>query len=217
MPWFAGTWLLSFVLVMTVSHSWSGLITTIVSQNAGKLAASPLLGEIWDYAALIMGLALIGALITTQARVRNNVALLGGACFGFFILAQFHYQTPSTIDRNLAYGIWFVCLVAGYACSKLIMFPGARRQLAVLCCAAAFVYPAVASWQAAWQRYHSWPDANAFLTAFRPVAGTSDGSLSLPGLEASIAEYYTRQGYDWTRWNGSLPLNPSPAVGSLNE
>ncbi len=71
--WFAGTWLLSFVLVMTVSHSWSGLITTIVSQNAGKLAASPLLGEIWDYAALIMGLALIGALITTQAETPGTM------------------------------------------------------------------------------------------------------------------------------------------------
>ena len=30
----------------------------------------------------------------------------------------------------------------------------------------------------------------------------------MPGKEANIAEYYTPEGKDWTRWSASLSLNP---------
>ena len=56
---------------------------------------------------------------------------------------QFHDQTSWTIDKHLAYGIWFAAIAAGYTCSKLISwFPGANRQLAAACCVVALVYPA---------------------------------------------------------------------------
>jgi hypothetical protein len=126
------------------------------------------------------------------------------------MVMQFHDQTPETIDKHLAYGIWFATIAAGYACGKFIRWlPGGRRQLAVLCCAAAFAYPAAASWQIAWQRYHAWPDSSEFISAFRPIAAESQGSLYMPRLEASIAEYYTPQGHDWTRWDAALSLDPT--------
>ena len=70
------------------------------------------------------------------------------------------------------------------------------------------MYPAVTDWQSAWQRYHAWPNANAFVTDFARVAKHSQESFYLPGQEANIAEYYTSQGSDWTRWNGDLTFNP---------
>jgi Dolichyl-phosphate-mannose-protein mannosyltransferase/Glycosyl transferase family 2 len=209
--WLSGAWALSFSLLMTASHSWPGLLSTVFARNtAGYQAVSPVLSEIWGYSALIIGLALIGALVTLQSESRTYATLLAGACFGAFMVMQFHDQTPATIDKHLAYGIWFAAIAAGYACGKFIRWlPGARRPLAALCCATAFAYPAAVSWQAAWQRYHAWPDSSAFISAFKPIAAKSQGFLYLPELEANIAEYYTPQGYDWTRWSATLSLDPT--------
>lgn len=214
--WLTGALVFSFALLMTASRSWPGISSTILAPNPGGYhSISSIASEIWGYSALIIGLALIGALVTLQSEKRNHVALLGGIGFSAFLVMQFHNQTVSTVDKHLAYGIWFAAISAGYACSKCIEWlPGAKRPLAALCCATALVYPAAASWQAAWQRYHSWPNADAFISSFKPIAAESQGFLYLPALEASIAEYYTPQGYEWTRWNTALSLDPTTPPNS---
>ena len=87
--------------------------------------------------------------------------------------------------------------------------PGPGPQLAALCCAAALVYPAATGWESAWQRYHAWPDAKAFISALRPIEAHSSGHIFLPGHEANLAEYYTRDVSDWTRWDAALSLDPA--------
>ena len=215
--WLAGAWTLAFGLVMTASRSWPGISTVFAPNSSSYRSGASVLGEIWGYSALIISLALIGALATLQAKDRNHVALLGGLCFAAFMVMQFHHQNPSTIDKHLAYGIWFAAIVAGYACSKFVRWlPGARKPLAALCCTAAFVYPAVASWQAAWQRYHSWPNSSQFIDNFELTAAHSQGLLYVPPAEANIAEYYTPQDIEWSRWNQTLSLNPPLTAKQLN-
>ena len=216
--WLVGAWALCFGLLMTFSHSWPGLFSTMFTQSTGGYqGVSSILNEIWGYSGLIIGLAVIGAVVTLQSERRNHAALLGGTCFAAYLVMQFHDQTSWTIDKHLAYGIWFAAIAAGFTCSKLIRwFPGASRQLALLCCVVALVYPAASSWQSAWERYHAWPDAGAFISAFKPVAAESHGLLYVPEHEANIAEYYTPQGSDWTRWSGALPLDPPPRCPPTN-
>ena len=106
---------------------------------------------------------------------------------------------------------------AGYACSKFVSWlPGARRPLAALCCTAAFVYPVVASWQSAWQRYHSWPNSSQFIDDFELTVAHSQGLLYVPPSEVNIAEYYTPQDSEWDRWNETLSLNPPITTKRLN-
>jgi hypothetical protein len=106
-------------------------------------------------------------------------------------------------------------IAAGYAANKLIRWvPGSRPQLAALCCAAALIYPAATSWESAWQRYHAWPDAQEFIGALKPIETRSQGHIYLPGHEANIAEYYTRDVSDWTRWDADLSLNPTGSHNS---
>jgi hypothetical protein len=194
---------------MTASHSWVGLSSTVFLPNAaGYQAISPVLSEIWGYSGLIIGLAIIGAVITLQSESRNHAALIGGLFFTAYLVMQFHDQTSWTIDKHLAYGMWFAAIAAGYACRKLIRwFPGSRKKLAVLCCAAALAYPAVTSWESAWQRYHAWPNASQFISSLEYQASRTNGLIYVPAHEANIAEYYTRQGNDWARWSGSLSLD----------
>ena len=207
--WLAGACALAFAALMTASHSWIGLSSTVFSPNAaGYQTVSPVLSEIWGYSGLIIGLAIIGAVITLQSERRNHAALIGGLFFTAYLVMQFHDQTSWTIDKHLAYGMWFAAIAAGYACSKLIRwFPGSRRKLVVLCCAAALAYPAVTSWQSAWQRYHAWPNAGSFISSLESLSSRTNGLIYVPAHEANIAEYYTRQGNDWARWSGNLSLD----------
>ena len=213
--WLAGGWALFFGLLMTASHSWPGLSSALFVRNtAGYPGAAPMLGEIWAYSALIIGLTLIGAAVTLQSEPRNHAALLGGLCLGAFFITLLHEQTPSTIDLHLAYGIWFGAIAAGFACSKFIRWlPGSGRQLAVLCCAVALAYPAATSWQSAWERYHSWPSASAFISDFKNSAAGIRGAIYVPAQEANIAEYYAPEGAAWTRWSEALPLDPVVPTG----
>jgi putative flippase GtrA/glycosyltransferase involved in cell wall biosynthesis len=216
--WLTAAWALCFALVMTASHSWSGLFSTLSAPSAaGDQSVSSAMSEVWGYAGLTLGLAIIGALVILRSEHQSNFVLAGGLCFAAYLITNLHYQTTWTLDKNLAYGIWFAVIAAGYATGKLIRWvPGSRPQLAALCCAAALIYPATTGWESAWQRYHAWPDAKAFVSAFRPIEAHSPGHIYLPGHEANIAEYYTREVSDWTRWDAALSLNPTVPHSSWN-
>jgi putative flippase GtrA/GT2 family glycosyltransferase len=215
--WLTGAWALCFGMIMTASHSWPGLVSAVTARSSGDYSGvSSTLNDVWGYSGLILGLALIGAISAFRFDSRRHAALLGALCFAAVLVpvAQLHAQDTASIDKHLAYGVWFAVIAAGYGCSKFIRWlPGASRQLAALCCMAALAYPAASSWQSAWERYHTWPDAAAFISAFRPVAAQTQGLLYVPAHEANIAEYYTPQGYDWTRWSTGLSLDPSVPSG----
>ena len=145
--------------------------------------------------------------VGTENRQRGFlIALLG--CAAFVVpAAQLHDHTGWSLDKHLAYGMWFAAIAAGYACSRLIGWLP-RNELAVrgACCAVALAYPAVSSWQSAWQVYHSWPNTNSFISAFKPIAERSQGII-FAAAQIHVAEYYIPQ-VSWTRWSTKLALNP---------
>ena len=67
-------------------------------------------------------LAVIGAITAFGVESRERTALL--ALLGCTALvvpaAQFHEQTAWSLDKHLAYGIFFAAIAAGYGCSRLI-------------------------------------------------------------------------------------------------
>jgi hypothetical protein len=214
----AGCSAVFFGLLMSASHSWAALMFTVIArQVADYQSAVTVLGGIWGYSGLIMVLAIIGAIAAcnTESKPRAGLlALLGAAAF-IVPVAQLHDQTAWSLDKHLAYGIWFAAIASGYGCDQLIRwFPGNSRQLAAVCCAVALAYVGSHSWQSAWQRYHTWPNAGAFISAFKPVAARSQGLIYVPGHEANIAQYYTPQGREWQRWNATLPLDPAAVAKS---
>lgn len=209
--WLAGAWMLFFGLFMTAGHSWAGIISTVVSRSGSDHQSILIvLNDIWGYSGLIISLAVIGAAVAISAdNIYRACLLVLLACTAFLVpAAQLHDQTAWSLDKHLAYGIWFAAIAAGYAGSKLIQWlPGASRQLAVLCCVVALVYPVTVSWELAWERYHAWPDAASFVTSFKPIAAHSSGLIYTAG-QNHVAEYYTPQGREWQRWSGALSLGP---------
>jgi hypothetical protein len=211
--WFAGILALLFGLVMTASGSWTGLMSTVINRSGSDHQSILLiLNDSWGYSGMIAVLAVIGAITAFGAESRQRIALL--ALLGCTALvvpaAQFHEQTAWSLDKHLAYGILFAAMAAGYGCSRLIRWLlGAGKQFAAFCCVIAFIYPAATSWESAWNVYHAWPNARSFITAFAPIAARSHGliDVSETGPE-NIAQYYTSQGREPTRWSIALLLNP---------
>jgi hypothetical protein len=200
-----------FVLLMTASRSWTGLRFTVLYRSVADHQSSLLvLKDIWIYSGLITSLAVAGVFIAVGAERRQRAALLALlGCAAFIVpAAQLHDRTGWSLDKHLAYGIWFATIAVGYACSRLIRWlPTVNRRFVAICSILALAYPAVNSLEAAWQVYHSWANAGSFIREFRPVAAQSRGSIYVAGQE-HIAQYYTLQGRAWTRWTAALALDP---------
>ena len=80
--WLVAAWAFCFALVMTASHSWPGLFSTLSAPStAGYQSASSAMSEIWGYAGLTMGLAAIGTLVILRSEYRSNFVLAGSLCF----------------------------------------------------------------------------------------------------------------------------------------
>jgi hypothetical protein len=219
---FAGVLIVAFGLFIFASGSWTGLSSILNSSSPDQQSALIVLNDSWIYSGLIAVLAVIGAIIAFAADSRQNACLLAllGCAALIVPAAQFGEQTASSLDKHLAYGIWFGAIAAGYACSMLIrQLPGSKRQLAVPCFVIALIYPAASSWSAAWSVYHSWPDAQSFITSFTPVVAQSQGFVDVSETgPQNVAEYYTSQGRQWTRWRSSaLPLDPAAVQRSAWE
>lgn len=218
--WLAGGLVVAFGLLIYASYSWSGLMFTVIKRNVADYQSPvAILSNTWGYSGMIIALAVIGAAVACNLESRSGAGLLillGSAAF-IVPVAQLHDQTAWSLDKHLAYGIWFAVIVAGYGCDQLIRWlPSAGRRPAAICCVIVIAYIGASGWQAAWNRYHAWPNASAFISAFRPAARLSQGQIYVPGHEANIAEYYTRQGWNWTRWNASLSLDPASPRSSWN-
>ena len=210
---FAGILALLFTVLMTVSGSWTGLMSTIINRSTSDHQSILLvLSDSWGYSGLMAVLAVVGAITAFAAEDRTRTALVALlACSAFVVpAAQFHEQTAWSLDKHLAYGMFFAAIAAGYGCSRLVRnLPRAGRQIAASCCALAFVYPVATSWASAWNVYHAWPNARSFITDFTGEAAHSQGLIyvSETGPE-NVAEYYAPEGRDPKRWSPGLSLAP---------
>lgn len=216
--WLAGGFALFVVVALTVTQSWSGIMSTIFARSLPDIQpASLIASDVWQYSGLVILVALVGAAVALSLVGREQSALLVvlGAAALVVPAAQLAERTGWSLDKHLAYGIWFAAIAGGYACSSLVRWlPGGRRPAIAVCCALAMIYPAINGWESAWNVYHSWADASGLISALRPVAATSIGIIDVPGQQY-IAQYYLPQGTDWQRWNTvSLALNPAPLASA---
>jgi putative flippase GtrA/glycosyltransferase involved in cell wall biosynthesis/4-amino-4-deoxy-L-arabinose transferase-like glycosyltransferase len=223
--WLAAGWAAFFVLAMTVSRSWAGILFTIVLRgthngfggSAGTSSVAFILKNVWGYSGIILILAAIGTIValSTEKGSRRVLLLVMAGASLVVPLAQIHDQTETSLDKHLAYGIWFAAMAAAYGCNRLLKsFPSRKVAPLALACSLALAYPAADNWQAAWYKQHSWGNANSFVTAYRPVAANVSGTL-FASNQTYVAKYYTSQGHDWMRWASSVP--PSPAGLSSSE
>jgi hypothetical protein len=215
--WFTAALAVFFGIMVTASRSWAGIIFTVFRRSLSVFQAQNLalvVNDIWKYSGFIIVLAIVGTVVAAAQDGYRDALMIGlFACAAFVVpAAQIYEKTAESLDKHLAYGLWFAAMAAAYGFSKLIQPVSAdRRILATLCCATVIAYPVINGLQTAQATYHIWANSNKFITAFRPVAAQVKGSFTLPGGGGQydhIAQYYLPQGRDWARWdNPGLSLD----------
>ena len=212
-----GGWAVLFFLLMAISRSWSGIVFTVLNRHIADYQSIILISsDVWKYSGLLIAIATVGAIAAIAGEGwRRALLVVLLACATFVVpVAQVHSTTAVSMDKHLAYGLWFGAMAAGYGFSGLTrMLFISRPSLIALCCVVAFIYPAVSGWENAWYTYHSWPNATSFIDAFRPIAARSRGPFFVPAAQGHgdhISEYYVPQGQNWSRWNNpGLELDPA--------
>ena len=215
--WLIGVWAVIFVSVMSASRSWAGITFTVLDRSIADYQSTLLIiSDVWKYSGLIITMAILGAVAAMTAEARRiTLFIILMACATFVVpVAQIRDTTAVSMDKHLAYGIWFGAIAAGYGFSKLTdaLFMK-RRYILGLCSLVVLIYPAANGWEEAWSVYHSWPNASSYINALRPIAAKTRGPFFVPaaqGHEDHISEYYMPQGAEWARWdNPGLELDPS--------
>jgi putative flippase GtrA/glycosyltransferase involved in cell wall biosynthesis len=223
--WFAGGWMVFLTGLMVISKSWSGFAAELSDRDLTSHQGVVLvLTGIWGYAGLIIVLGLVGAVVAGSNHDRKTAVLagggrppqppavlmgvLGGAALIVPLIALLT-QSTNVLDRRLAFGLWFAAIAAGYGCGQLLRWlPQAGRTLTAAVCLVAVGYLGISSWQSAADAYRGWPNASAFITAFKSAARQSKGQIFVASQE-HVAQYYSKQGDEWTRWNSDgLTLDP---------
>jgi len=211
--WLTACLAISFGLLMTASGSWAGLTSSIFNHSGSDHQSVLLvLYDSWGYSGLIAVLALVGVVsaLSAENRLRAALIVILGCTALVVPVAQFYEQTAWSLDKHLAYGIWFASMAAGYGCKQLIeRLPGVRGRLAAFFCIIILIYPAASAWNSAWKVYHAWPNARSFVGAIAPVVARSGGPIYVLGTgPQNVAEYYLPQGADLRRWVTPFSLDP---------
>ena len=210
--WFAGGWMVFLTGLMVISKSWSGFAAELSGRDLTSHQGVVLvLTGVWGYAGLIIVLGLVGAVVACSSGDRKTAGLMGVLGGAALIVPFLALLTGSTnvLDRRLAFGLWFAAIAAGYGCGQLLRWlPQAGRTLTAAVCLIGVGYLGISSWQSAADAYRGWPNANAFITAFKSAARNSNGQIFVASQE-HVAQYYSKQGDEWTRWNSDgLTLDP---------
>jgi GT2 family glycosyltransferase/putative flippase GtrA len=214
--WFAGGFAVFMALVMTVTHSWSATTSIYARTSPDHQPVLLVITDVWQFSGLVLIAALMGLAVALGSPDRRQAALLIFLGLSAFLVpvAQLAEQTGWSLDKHLAYGIWFAAIAGGYAAARLVArLPDVRRWAVVACGALALIYPAVNGWESAWNIYHAWANSASFTAALRPAVAGSDGLIDVPGQQY-VAQYYLPQGQDWQRWQTQdVALDPPGASG----
>lgn len=218
--WLVSVWITVFCALVTVSHTWHAIMYTVFARHTlsfDRNSTVAVLGNVWSWSGIVIVLAAVGAFaaIASETRKQGMILALSAGAVLVVPLAQVHDQTSVSLDKHLAYGVWFGCIAAGYACSKMLQGFTMRRLSAALCCTVALIYPAISGWTSAWQQFHGWANSREFVSALLPLTQVTPGTISIAN-GAYIPEYYDggAEGWhyttNWKRWNtNGLRLDPS--------
>lgn len=208
--WLVAAWAVIFALAMTAGRSWQGIVDTVLERNFPDKQPMPLIAnDVWVYSGFMIVIALVGVVLALGARnqkQRGLIVLLGVAIL-LVPLVQFKEQTAWSLDKHMAYGIWFASMAAGYAASIALrsVIANYRRVAAAAALTLALAYPGVQAWQSAWFDYHGWANASSFISAVRPILSKAPGQFYMASA-IHIAEYYSPLGTQWWRWtSGGVP------------
>ncbi len=209
--WTAGAVALFTAGLLTILKLWSPVILQGVTRacvaNREFQGLFLAVTTSWAAVGLIAVLAVISVVLSAAAgESRDRVlslAVLAGAAF-LVPLYQLHLETDWDMWKHVSLGLWFASIPAGVLIGRLVPAPQVTRRGFLTCGAAvALVFPVVSGWQAAWDHFHSWPNAAPLISRLRPLVAASHGPFYMDGAPTTVISYY--EGSNAWSNNGAPP------------
>src|SRR5262245_61003690 len=210
-----GTATAVFALVMTAGASWSGIVFSVFNRQVDDHQEMSLIfREAARFTGLIIVLALIGAAAAIREPDRRSRLLL--ILLGLTALVvpaeQIYQSTAWSLDKHVAYGIWFASIAVAYGCmalARLLRAAGIRSRIVVVAAGlTALVIVVAANWQIASGTFRGWANSTSFVSSFERVAPRNHG-LIFSSAQKRVAQYYAPEGEQWWLWKvDPMSLDP---------
>ena len=212
--WLAGAACAGTAVAATVLKLWPGIMVTTVSRIAGTSGILSVVRSAWNWGDIIICLA-AAACVTACARKQQGRLLMATMMIATVLvpLNQARLETGISLDKHMAFGLWFTSMAAGWFVGRTFKFSHGRIAL-FAASAALITIPAVIGWEDAFTVYHLWPDASDVIAAFNQIEARNPGKVLIAQYGDSpvpVLRYYSREGYLWENWVG-MPLNRSVSV-----
>jgi hypothetical protein len=205
----------------------TGISKTTLTRVAGTDTPWAVLTDAWSWSAVIVLLAICGAIISyTRHQMSPGTWLLTLVSAAALLapLEQAALHTTASLDKHVDTGAWLAAIAAGYATDQFIAAAAARWiQLTCAACVTALAFPASLGITQSRALATAWPNSASFTSIFaRTLAQNPTGRLLVE--DPSIAKYYLPAGIQWQRWSstrnivlpsGASTGGPSAATGVI--
>jgi hypothetical protein len=183
-----------------------GIERTTLARVPGAASALTVLSDSWQWAGLIVVLAVCGVAASAVRREDRARTWLLAICVIAALLGpldQARLDTVDSLNKHVGLGAWFAAIAAGYAADCFIAAARARRNQLATCaaCVVALAFPVSLGAGQSKAFATSWPNAASFIAIMRPLADSGSGRLLVE--DPTIAEYYLPAGSQWQRWSST--------------
>jgi len=144
----------------------------------------------WGWLALLLLLGILGVVLIWHDSGRIEpipLVLLAAALLAPIAQARIHDVT--SLHKQVVFGAWFLCAVAGYAVSRIAFLDGKLSQSVIISAVLLAVSTATGFSQAS-TIYASWPSVAPAMPALARAIGTGPGTCPCLITQESAAEYY---------------------------
>jgi hypothetical protein len=196
----------------------SGFERTTLAKVASTSSPLSVLADSWEWAGLIVALAVCGVVISwagRQGRARRCLLAVLAAAAVLGPLEQARLHTAASLNEHVGLGAWFAAIAAGYAADRFIAAAPAGRTRILTCgaCVIALAFPAALGASQSRVLGTAWPNASSLIAILRPLADHGTGRLLVE--DPAVARYYLPAGTQWQRWSSTrnITLPSGASVG----
>lgn len=199
-----------------------GILYTTVNRSPRQAGmgqpATLVFHDVWEWAGVVLVIALLGAFLLFLPGRRSPLAAVGVLLILATVAAplnQARIGTSVSLHKHIVFGAWFGCILAGYALSRIL-----RHRLLVGIGAASLLLIVSALYtKQATGLFQAWPAENpAFIADLRPLVHPGSERYLIEGY-SDIPAYYIGPSVNSIQWKEAVRYSytdPQTGVTYLN-
>lgn len=192
------------------SSYWQGIEFSTLSRQQGASSPFDVLYTSLSWEAIVLVLAVMGAVIVSSRRRGWNDAAVAWLLVIASMLApleQARIGTFTSLFKHVGYGGWFACAIAGFALAAFIQsVPAAKAWRAIAASLSIAILATASGIMLAGAHFQGWPTATSVVSYLKPIAGNG----KILAEDDPVLEYYLPD-VRWKDWQ-AINVNDDPGM-----